>query len=101
MRRSQSSVQVQRKESKKVPLPRRARSHGRMKVKVTLVALFDGGPFLGGVLLHLEEIFIVNPSPVARFEHAAPYVVFSLATFLPNRGFGICHPDKPDPGGLN
>lgn len=88
--------------NQKVPLSRRARSHGLMKVKVTLVTLFDGGPVLGGgVLLHLEEIFIVNRSPVARFEHAAPYVVFSLATLLPNRGFGICHPHKPDPGGPN
>lgn len=41
-----------------------------MKVKVTLVTLFDADP----PLLLLKEIFIVNPSPVARFEHVAPYV---------------------------
>ena len=35
-----------------------------------------------GFLFHLEEIFIVNPLPVARFEHAVPYVVFCLTTLL-------------------
>lgn len=43
---------------------------------------FNDGPFFKGVLFHLEEIFIVNPLPVARFEHAVPYVVFCLATLL-------------------
>lgn len=50
-----------------------------MKVKVTL---FNDGPFLMVFLFYLEEIFIVNPLPVARFERAAPYVVCCLATLL-------------------
>lgn len=66
-----------------------------MKVKVTLAALLMTAVFFKGVLFHLDEIFIVNPLPVARFEHAVPYVVFCLATLLLNQGFQICHFDMP------
>lgn len=44
-------------------------------------------------LFHLEQIFIVNPLPVARFGRAAPYVARCLTTFLLNQGFQICHFD--------
>lgn len=80
----QSPSKCSWRESKTVSLSCRAHSHGHMKVKVTLAALFffNDGPFFKGVLFHLEEIFIVNLLPVARFEHAVPYVVFCLATLL-------------------
>ena len=63
-----------------------------MKVKVTLAAFLMMVLFLG-VLFHLEETFFVNPLPVARFEHAMPYVVCCLVTLLLNQGFHICHLD--------
>ena len=80
------SLQMQLKRIKTVSLSCRAHSHGHMKVKVTLAALFFFfflmTALFWGFLFHLEEIFIVNPLPVARFEHAVPYVVFCLTTLL-------------------
>lgn len=76
------SLQMLLKESKSLPLlfcslPWAHESEGYS------CSPFNDGPFYG-VLFHLEEIFIVKLSPVARFEHAVPYVVFCLATLLLN-----------------
>lgn len=75
---------MRQKGIKKVSLSCCAFSHGHMKVKVTFVTLFDADPLLltptflpptrPYTLSFLKKIFIVNPSPVARFEHVAPYV---------------------------
>lgn len=78
----QSPSKCSRK-NQKVSLSCLARSPGHMKVKVTLAALLMTALFKG-VLFHSEEIFIVNLSPVARFERAVPYVVSCLATLLLN-----------------
>lgn len=68
---------MQLKESKSL-----AGSPGHMKVKVTLLS--EG-------FVHLEQIFIVNPLPVARFEDALPYVVRCFTAALLNQRLHICH----------
>lgn len=50
---------------------------------------FNGGLFKG-VLFHLEEIFIVNLLPVARFQRLAPYVVVCLATLSTLHRHTVC-----------
>lgn len=68
-------------------------ARGHMKVKVTLVALFDDGVLLRGSVSFTGKSSLLIRCPSPGFEHAAPYVVSSLATLPPNRGFQICHFD--------
>lgn len=55
--------------------------------------------FEGFCFIYRESSLLIH-CLLPGFEHAAPYVVSSLATLPPNPGFQICHFDTACPGGL-